>query len=72
MAISNRGNLYMEEVAPWSAFKKVCPALGMLGYLSACLRTAICVSSDGDHVCRTEKWLDVYDIRKHRSAAGHV
>ena len=23
LAISNRGNLYMEEVAPWSAFKKV-------------------------------------------------
>ena len=24
LVISNRGNLYMEEVAPWSAFKKVC------------------------------------------------
>ena len=23
LAISNRGNLYMEEIAPWSAFKKV-------------------------------------------------
>ena len=23
LAISSRGNLYMEEIAPWSAFKKV-------------------------------------------------
>jgi methionyl-tRNA synthetase len=23
LAIANRGNLYMEEVAPWTAFKKV-------------------------------------------------
>lgn len=23
LVISNRGNLYMEEVAPWAAFKKV-------------------------------------------------
>ena len=40
LAISNRGNQYMEEVAPWTAFKKVSADVPLHFFAQANLRRA--------------------------------